>query len=190
MKYKGYEIEIIRDEHAESPREWDNLGTMYCKHGRYNLGDEGADPPSPGDKNIISRQLYLYDHGGVTMNTTGFSCNWDSGRVGIIYVTRAKLKADGLQDKTVEEIEKWLEGEVETYDHFLTGNVYGYDIPELDDSCWGFYGYDHEASGLLDRARSMIDFEIKAKQRAKHAQIKRWVLNKVPFTYRAGVFNG
>ena len=26
--------------------------------------------------------LYLYDHSGITMNTTGFSCPWDSGQVG------------------------------------------------------------------------------------------------------------
>lgn len=32
---------IVRyDEYAESPREWDNLGTMVCWHGRYMLGDE------------------------------------------------------------------------------------------------------------------------------------------------------
>ena len=29
--------------------------------------------------------LYLYDHSGITMNTTGFSCPWDSGQVGWIY---------------------------------------------------------------------------------------------------------
>lgn len=28
--------------------------------------------------------LYLYDHSGITMNTTGFSCPWDSGQVGWI----------------------------------------------------------------------------------------------------------
>ena len=29
----------------------------------------------------IVQPLYLYDHGGITMNTTGFSCSWDSGQV-------------------------------------------------------------------------------------------------------------
>ena len=29
--------------------------------------------------------LYLYDHSGITMNTGGFSCPWDSGQVGWIF---------------------------------------------------------------------------------------------------------
>lgn len=191
MKYKGYEIEIMQDEDAESPREWDNLGTMYCKHGRYTLGDEGADPPAKEDGEVISLPLYLYDHGGVTMNTTGFSCRWDSGQVGIIYVTKARLKEEQLQDKTVEEIEKYLKDEVETYDNYLTGNVYGFNIPDIEEeNCYGYYGYDHEASGLLEEVRSIIDYEVKREQDAKHAQIKRWILNKVSFIYRVGVFSG
>lgn len=31
---------IEYDDHAESPREWDNLGTMVCWHRHYTLGDE------------------------------------------------------------------------------------------------------------------------------------------------------
>lgn len=41
--YKGYSIFIDHDEDVESPREWDNLFTMVCWHGRYNLGDEQLD---------------------------------------------------------------------------------------------------------------------------------------------------
>jgi hypothetical protein len=33
-------IVIQPDRDAESPREWDNLGTMYCWHRDYTLGDE------------------------------------------------------------------------------------------------------------------------------------------------------
>ena len=35
-----HELVMWYDEMAESPREWDNLGTMVCFHGRYNLGDK------------------------------------------------------------------------------------------------------------------------------------------------------
>ena len=38
--------------------------------------------------------LYLYDHSGITMNTTGFSCPWDSGQVGWIYAS----KEDALRE--------------------------------------------------------------------------------------------
>ncbi len=36
----NYELEILQDESPESPREWENLGTMICFHRRYNLGDK------------------------------------------------------------------------------------------------------------------------------------------------------
>ena len=42
-------IRIMHDECAESPREWDNLGTMVCAHRRYSLGDEGARAPELSD---------------------------------------------------------------------------------------------------------------------------------------------
>lgn len=32
-------VQIHQDQDPESPREWDNLGTMVCWHRRYNLGD-------------------------------------------------------------------------------------------------------------------------------------------------------
>lgn len=42
--------------------------------------------------------LYLYDHSGLAMNTTGFSCPWDSGKVGIIFATFETLrKALGIR---------------------------------------------------------------------------------------------
>lgn len=37
--YRGYHLRIENDEDAESPRRWDNLGTMICEHSRYDLGD-------------------------------------------------------------------------------------------------------------------------------------------------------
>lgn len=37
---KKYKLEISRDDFTESPRNWDNIGTMLCTHRRYNLGDE------------------------------------------------------------------------------------------------------------------------------------------------------
>lgn len=42
QEYKGYKIsiDVLPDYDAESPRSWDNLGTMTCFHDRYTLGDE------------------------------------------------------------------------------------------------------------------------------------------------------
>jgi len=39
-EYKGYTINVRQDDSAESPREWDNLGTITAWHRNYNLSDE------------------------------------------------------------------------------------------------------------------------------------------------------
>lgn len=44
----GYNLQVFRDEYAENPCEWDNLGKMVCWHRRYNLGDK-HDYESPQD---------------------------------------------------------------------------------------------------------------------------------------------
>ena len=181
--YKGYHIRIDYDQDPESPRSWDNLGKMICFHSRYTLGDKHdlkADNFSGWAEQeayfakemdaLVIVPLYLYDHSGITMSTGSFSCPWDSGRVGTIIATRAAiLKEYGGQRVTKRMIEKaraCLEAEVETYDDYIRGLVYGYTITKGDDeedveSCWGFLGdYDDEEYGALKEARSIVDHEI------------------------------
>lgn len=100
--------------------------------------------------NYVMRRLFLYDHGGITMSTSSFNDIWDSGQVGWIYVTKEKVIAEyGTWDaETIERIEGYLDGEVEIYDQYLRGEIYGYVIEDPEDedlvieSCWGFYGED------------------------------------------------
>jgi hypothetical protein len=153
-----------------SPREWSNLGIMVAFHRRYNLGDETDLKSSMFEgwddlEEHLRREegaavilpLYLYDHSGITMNTTGFSCGWDSGQVGFIYVTKKAILAEytscrRLTKKLHERVEKQLLDEVKAYDLYLTGDVWGYRILDDDgeevDACWGIYDRDYaEAMG-------------------------------------------
>lgn len=98
--------------------------------------------------------LYLYDHSGITISTGPFSCPWDSGQVGWIYITNDKMKKEGF-DCPAEEV---LNNEVKSYDQYLRGDVYGYVIEDEDenelDSCWGFFGMEditEEVTGILKR---------------------------------------
>lgn len=177
---KKYLLEIERDSSPESPRTWDNFGKMICFHRRYDLGDEhdycsgnydGWDElreQIEQDHNVgVILPLYLYDHSGITMSTSPFSCQWDSGQVGWIFCTKEDMDSNWIQlsgqDK-IERSEVLLKGEVETYDQYLTGDVYGYKVfevtecdhghehKELVDSCWGFYGEDEcrsEGEGVM-----------------------------------------
>lgn len=170
-------LKLVQDSSPESPRTWDNLGTMICFHRRYDLGDKhnySSDDYSSWEemKQAIIKEenpavilpLYMYDHSGISISTSPFSCRWDSGQIGFILVSKKKaLEEFGgkiVTAKLKERIEKILEGEVETYTQYVEGDVYGFQIVDEDDdiidSCYGFYGSDHKESGMLD----YIDHEL------------------------------
>jgi len=186
----GKILEIHQDSDPESPRNWENLGTMFCSHKRYELGDTDAsfgkkcspDNLSTDDFNgwdeiedhirntlkaPVCLPLYLMDHSGVSINTTPFGCRWDSGQVGFIYVKASKIRSEynvkKVTKKIIEKATHCLESEVETYDQYLTGDVYGFKLMKLtrtdldgkeereeEDSCYGFYGRDIKKNGILD----------------------------------------
>ncbi len=85
------------------------------------------------EENLAILPLYLYDHSGITMNTTGFSCNWDSGQVGYIYITKEEYEKYWGNFFSQEKACKFLRAEVEEYDQYLTGEVYGVEYAELTD---------------------------------------------------------
>lgn len=170
-------LKLVQDSSADSPRNWDNLGTMVCFHNRYDLGDNhnyNSDDYNSWEemkKAIIKEEntavilpLYLYDHSGISISTGAFSCRWDSGQIGFIFVSKEKaLEEFGgkiVTAKLKEKLERILDGEVETYDQYVSGYVYGFQIVDEDDdivdSCYGFYGDNHKESGMLD----YIDFEL------------------------------
>jgi len=45
-KAKPYTIRIDYDEYAESPRDWDNIGTLFIPDNRYVSGDKDAESPT------------------------------------------------------------------------------------------------------------------------------------------------
>jgi len=180
MDYKGYDIEIMPDDSAESPRENDNLGVMTCGHRRYNLGDK-AHAVKFGEfeswdalkKHLIAEgavivlPLYLYDHSGLRIKVGSFAgllpeghAEFDSGMVGFVYATREKVLAEYggkiLSAKKLARARGVLECEVACYDTWLRGGYVGFVIEkdgEHVDSCWGIDDPDYalrEAKGVVD----------------------------------------
>jgi len=80
--------------------------------------------------------------------------------------------------------EKELQSNVDLWGYWAWGDVYGYSIDEIDESCWGYYGDDHEKSGLLEDAKSQIDYYIKAKRKERIEKLKELIKAHVPFIYR------
>lgn len=177
---------------ADDPRSWDNMGTMVCFHRRYSLGDKHD--IKHGDfsgwnemEQYITKKLdaavvlplYMYDHSGITIRTYPFDCRWDSGQIGFIYATRKSIRESyGVKlvtKKVIERVEKHLKSEVETYDQYVTGDVYGFKLSTVNvladgeeekeetDSCWGFFGTDWKTNGIFDHVEGKFEEWVEVK---------------------------
>ena len=78
IEYKGMTIRISYDENAESPREWDNVGTIYSNHRDYNPDGHKIDEIENEDGELVSEELdrkfiwlpiYYYEHSGLSVST-------------------------------------------------------------------------------------------------------------------------
>lgn len=201
----GYQIEVKTDDDPESPRTgWDNLGTMWCFHKAYLLGDDDTAKPNlhhldePLDSYIkreydpaVAIPLYLYDHSGISMSTGSFSCPWDSGIVGTIFISKAEVREEfgvkRISKQLLERVTQSLINEVKTYDQYLTNSVYGCIITDPDgneESCWGYYGYCHGKSGLADFAISTLESMHEARRLNRLDKLKVLIRNRVPLQVR------
>jgi hypothetical protein len=176
----GVAIRIYHDEHPDNPRVDETQGVMAAFHRRYDLTDKGVpfkDSHFDGFKEMEERvkslsevylPLYLLDHSGLSISTTPFSNSWDSGQVGFIYMTKetaaviAENRTEPLEHLH-ERMRQILKDEVEVFDRYLRGEVYGFKIvtirkcelghehAEENDSCWGFFtGTDLAMNGMVD----------------------------------------
>lgn len=93
----------------------------------------------------------------------------------IVATPEAVLRLQGADwAPTDAEREQWikesLEAQAELYRQWMCGEVYGWRVLDPDgdelDSCWGYYGDDHEASGLMEAARASIDGRLGREQEA------------------------
>jgi hypothetical protein len=169
---KSGRAQDARLEYNRSTREWELLENQHRTDNSgwyvsssYPASLKGADVPDwflddclsalqiderlslvNGIEGMVILPLYLYDHSGITMNTYGFSCPWDSGMLGWITCEKKDILETygSLSPKTIEQAKSCLQAEVEEYDHYLRGDCYGYQITdeygEEVDSCWGFIG--------------------------------------------------
>ena len=189
----GKQVDIHYDEGGQNPRDLDytdcNLTKMVCFHRRYNLGDEHnfdkEDVLSWEElEKLIQKEedvcvidpLYLYDHSGITISTSPFSCRWDSGQVGFVYITKEAMRkaynVKRISKKLKQQAWENLAQEVKTYDQYLTGEVFWFEV--LDecsnniDYCSGFYGTDFLANGMgCHISESLTDDEFK--------EFEKWV---------------
>lgn len=164
-----FDVRIVVDEDPPNPvKEWDNLGTMILLNGWSKAGDShawgdpwhddwGRESPLPARieqsaGSILFLPLFLRcpSRGGLLAGDPG---DWDPNTRpdGICYVTLEDVRKEYSCKRISRRVKDLALGvlrqEVETYDDFLTGSVYGYVIQdpfgETVDSCFGIYGLDY-----------------------------------------------
>jgi hypothetical protein len=160
LSHNDLTIKIVSDESPESPRDWDNLGTILGAHRRYRISDDVPHAKiaheatsmdelvrmtaSHHGERILWLPVRMYEHGSVGLKacvpgeTLGYpwNCQWDSGWVGIVYVPYSKLRTEynckRVTGKVLTKAREVLSGEVTTYAEYINGEVYGYVIEDSE----------------------------------------------------------
>lgn len=162
----NYILEIVNDIDPINPREDNEFSTIYYSSSRYNLGDKRVSKDYIDslmeDKEMVYLPVYAYIHSGVVMNTTGFSCPWDSGMSGVITISKDKIRQQyntkRITKKILDQVISRLKAEVEEFSQYLNGEVYGFQVKDetgdIVESCYGFYSEgDAESEG-----KSVLDY--------------------------------
>ena len=211
QEYKGCNIKIYQDDNPQNPREWDNLGTMVCFHNRYDLGDKTdlafdvseIDSWEKLEQYLIKEKqaeiiapLYMYEHSGIRIKIGDFyNCGlpqgharFDSGQVGFIYVDKETLMKEYSVKRITKKVKdfamKVLETEVDTYDKYVSGQVYGFRAEDKEgndiDSCWGYFDTDE----AIKEAEGEIDFYVEEERKKIQKKVKALIKNKVDLEKR------
>ena len=170
--HNGFTVKIHHDNSGtESPRQDSNLGVFWTMERNQKSPDalivrgdakaslvytlRCADNWHAIFKALDAQAVWLpvwkYEHSGVAYaaaENNPFSCPWDSGQAGVIFVLKADIRKEygvnRVDPKTRAKVLTVLMGEVETYSQWANGEVYGYTVTDTAgdavESCWGFIG--------------------------------------------------
>lgn len=195
--YKGYKIQIQQDEDAQNPyKDWEQLSDVNFWLRGYDLdslgkGQLGFNSPSEVEaaykrgEIVYYAPVYAYIHSGISVSlgtAYPYNCPWDSGLAGMVYVTKEKAKAEfpKLGGRALWlACERVAKAEIETFDQYLTGDVWGFVIKhkkEVVESCCGFYGYAY----CLSEAKGVVDQLVEAQEQLEMDLREDWAMYACP----------
>lgn len=114
---------------------------------------------------------------------------------------RKKMGMESARKYPASFWQKDMESARELFSAWAWGDVYGYVIdapsgidaqgePEYSehvDSCWGFYGDDHDKSGLEEGAINAVDCIVRYAGKRRSEKLKEIISNRVPLALRADI---
>lgn len=153
-KEPEYFLKITNDDCANYPFEYDDRAILFSNHRSYNWNDAKLEEllskfdefpknveelvkllNKAGEYNYIA--VYGYEHSGLSVSLTPFSCNWDSGLLGILRIDKDYVDPQKIAEDWVRTVNMWLHGEVYCI------NVVN-ELGEYVDSIDGIYAKDAE----------------------------------------------
>jgi len=167
-------LEIVPDVNPMNPREWDNLGYFITVDRNYHSPDQNPElekivkttadeadnqaehmelikreiEDTTEEKVIAIYPVVKYEHSGISYSL-GTKHGFDYSNNGFYIVTDKTSKLIGTEPKDFERV---IKGELETYNKYANGTVYGFalydDKGELVDSCSGFYDIEEIRGNL------------------------------------------
>lgn len=194
---EGFRVELCQDPNPESPKDWDQLGTLVTWHRNYCFEEDGRKRfGSPQDflaeakrEGWIYLNVAMIDHSGISLyeGSGAHACDpggWDSGQVGFLYTTREKALREfgarpsgekrikwpnpksAVAKKLTERVLEVLRAELQTWDQYVSGDVYYYVVysPDGDvlDSLSGLYGWDYAKQEAQDALKNALKQEHEA----------------------------
>lgn len=179
-----YEYEVIRDTCPHTVRiPADDID--YCAEemaGSFSEQEKLDMIEATGE--IVWLLISIYDHSGISIWLGGIDghvdARWDCSTIGFAYVEKCTAEKEGALRAGKNGLynghkswQEWaydvMESEMETYEQYVTGEVFGYMVEGgdgyCDDSCWGFYGTD-EIPRMIEQAKVEIDWALERQAKA------------------------
>ena len=154
----GYKVTIEQDSDPIAPDDSaDEHAFIVTTRNRYfqvdgpnkETADTVGDNLEEWEKTHHVYKLNALIHSGIHLSIVSdlkeYYMGFDSGQIGFLLVTR--------DESEIPEPFKYAEGMVETWNQYLSGDVWGYTIEDGEgdhvDSCWGFYGFEYAKEEAL-----------------------------------------
>lgn len=167
FEVNGYFVAVEYDDLAESPRDFDTLGTIVGKHSRYDISDIQMDDDIETIPQLVDRYVedggiwypaWMLEHGGVALNIAPSNeyYGFDTSLVGIIFANPSDIERylGKFDADSVEKAYDILRNEVVEYGHYINGECYYYTV-YLDEDFE--IAADYPTSGFYDLQDAIYD---------------------------------
>jgi hypothetical protein len=147
------------DSHDDSVRlvEWSRRHGLNDSWGSKRGFSRDIEPPEAlawaKENGFIVYPVFKYEHGNVLYKTSPFSCPWDSGQSGYLFLSRKEWKRKSKRS------DSYAAAILESYSDWCNGSIFGYIIEDSNgdelDSVWGFIG---DSDYCLSEGKSQAEF--------------------------------